>query len=477
MKLLGFWLFLLILSFDDAVIDSLSDPVSSSYHIQFLNVHGKIDSFMSDVNRQWIPMNISESLQYFTSYEVCSVFSGRHSVFCRERFDLNISKHAGKNAALLATCSVDMKGVGPQASICPNLFGTFYRHSSSTNPPPKGKTIVDFIFTSVFHGYDTLILVGDSITVQHYYDLYCQLHRYGLEASIFGHTIYVSNLDKYVNNHTIEYLEKMDEKEGRNKKEKNERGRSPLKHSTFVIRYQIVYNLYMWRKQVGWLQSVVSKQSDASVIMLFNLGLHFNYGSQTGSNQTELEKFYQRFFDYSLNTLIKKHQQIVFFRETSAQHFPTINGAFDSHNFSTNFKYDSREDPVKQLYDKNVADAGSVGGAGQQVMTNQENTGADVDLIDKRFPHKAFFTECVPILTKEQYDSQNWRNKLAEKVLSEIDPNHQEIPIIPFYSVTAGRYDLHSGRDKEDCTHYCHGPMLWLPVIHDLTLQMEKKFA
>jgi hypothetical protein len=78
------------------------------------------------------------------------------------------------------------------------------------------------------------------------------------------------------------------------------------------------------------------------------------------------------------------------------------------------------------------------------------------------------------MLTKEQYDSQNWRNILAKQILSEYDPNHKEVSIIPFYSITAARYDLHTG--GEDCAHYCHGPMIWLPVIHEMTNELEKRF-
>jgi hypothetical protein len=399
-------------------------------------------------------MSITQSMQYFTSSEVCSVFTARRQEVCQERF--GIQNTTTTSLMKSSFCSVSDKGVGWVNHVCPNLSGTIFRFSLSTDSPSNERTIIDFIMTAVYHGYDTLLLIGDSITVQHYYDLYCQLLRYGedegLTIQMFGLTMYINNIDKYLEKHRIPYFEEQqrrkEEKEynrsSSTKKEEKRRGNdtavsssasspySSIKFTTFVIRY---FRAYI--KVSETIESFLGKQSDASVIILFNLGLHFNSNISSSDVSTvgprELQTVYNNFFGHSLNTLIKKHQQIVFFRETSAQHFPTINGAFDSHNFSTNFKYDSREDPVKQLYDKNVADAGSVGGAGQQVMTNQENAGADVDLIDKRFPHKAFFTECVPILTKEQYDSQNWRNKLAEKVLSEIDPNHQEIPIIPFY--------------------------------------------
>ncbi len=40
--------------------------------------------------------------------------------------------------------------------------------------------------------------------------------------------------------------------------------------------------------------------------------------------------------------------------------------------------------------------------------------------------------------------------------------------VLPFYEITAGRFDAHS-RIKKDCSHYCNNPMLFLPLWDSLT--------
>jgi hypothetical protein len=214
-----------------------------------------------------------------------------------------------------------------------------------------------------------------------------------------------------------------------------------------------------------------------------------------------------------MNQAIKIKKQIVFFRETSSQHFPSKDRTFVTHGFATNFRFDYHHDPVKQYYDKRKElegkqDSASKSGQSHSVETEKgdkpsssspddptnhyhadkqityrkhNETGsliADLTLeksIDNRYPSEAFFTECPRIHTKEQYDSQNWRNLLAKQILSEYDPNHAEIGIIPFYAITASRADLHP--TSYDCTHYCHTPMLWLPVIQQMTIQLEERFS
>ncbi len=40
--------------------------------------------------------------------------------------------------------------------------------------------------------------------------------------------------------------------------------------------------------------------------------------------------------------------------------------------------------------------------------------------------------------------------------------------VLPFYEITAGRFDAHS-RIKKDCSHFCNNPMMFLPVWDSLT--------
>ena len=51
---------------------------------------------------------------------------------------------------------------------------------------------------------------------------------------------------------------------------------------------------------------------------------------------------------------------------------------------------------------------------------------------------------CAPLSTDPMVlTAHNWRNIMATKVLSELDPGHQHIPVIPYFRYTAARHDFH----------------------------------
>ena len=51
---------------------------------------------------------------------------------------------------------------------------------------------------------------------------------------------------------------------------------------------------------------------------------------------------------------------------------------------------------------------------------------------------------CAPLSTDPTVlDTHNWRNIMAIKVLAELDPGHQHIPILPYFRYTAALHDFH----------------------------------
>ena len=51
---------------------------------------------------------------------------------------------------------------------------------------------------------------------------------------------------------------------------------------------------------------------------------------------------------------------------------------------------------------------------------------------------------CAPLSTDPTVlAAHNWRNIMVAKILSELDPGHQHIPIIPYFRYTAARHDFH----------------------------------
>ena len=80
--------------------------------------------------------------------------------------------------------------------------------------------------------------------------------------------------------------------------------------------------------------------------------------------------------------------------------------------------------------------------------------------------HVPFNEYCAPLRNQSSYDQNNWRNKVMLEVLQQVDPKHQYIKIAKFFEITAGRHDIHLRGG--DCTHYCHFPMIWIPVYTEI---------
>jgi hypothetical protein len=392
------------------------NPIENHYVSQF-SPFSEMDSFMKKLTNQWKPLTFNESLQYFTSYEACEVFSARRPSWCSERYSKD-----DKIVDQLGSCAIHETGVSEVNTLCPNLFGTFYHHSSTTSTSSKERTIVDFIITSLLHGYDTLFVIGDSISQQHFHDLICQFRRYAGKTVIiesYHNVYYIKNIDQFLVNNSISLFPHFGVPPS-----------STIKSTIFTIQRLPLYHAKSFPKEFGRLSNTLTKLGNNSTIVLFNVGPHFN------GERIELQEIYRKLFTFSINTLIKEKHQIIMFRETNAQHFPTKSGIYEYEVGSgTPETISGNDDRIKHLYSKKK-DISSI--------TNSSTLS------------KVFFTSCTPILTKIAYDEQNWRNQLLANVSHEIDPSQSLIPIIPFYSITAPRFDLHLGRNF-DCTHYCHG--------------------
>jgi hypothetical protein len=272
------------------------NPIENHYVSQF-SPFSEMDSFMRDLTNQWKPLTFNESLNYFTSYEACQVFSGRRPSWCSEKYSKD-----DKIVDQLGSCAIHETGVSEVNKICPNLFGTFYRHSSTTDTSSKEKTIVDFIITALLLGYDTLFLIGDSISQQHFHDVICQFKRYaGNTVTIeSGHNVYnIKNIDVVLQQNGISQFPHL-----------------TMNTSAFTIYRLPLYHAKSFPKEFNRISNSLSKLGDGKAIVLFNVGTHFN------NERGELEEIYRKLFTFSIETLINQHQQIIMFRETNAQHFP-----------------------------------------------------------------------------------------------------------------------------------------------------------
>ncbi len=204
-------------------------------------------------------------------------------------------------------------------------------------------------------------------------------------------------------------------------------------------------------------------------VFLINWGVHYHLHSSSrnadGAYQFLGRDIYRKHIRELLRLwikLAKTKNYIIIFRETSAQHFPTFDGIVDekgsveTNAFIYEGKIDGPERRGQELF--------GVPSAFKDVTKEPGLIGSSVPL------HINNDELCVPLTTEEQVKSNNWRNEDVYMILDELDPHHQYIHIIKFHRLTASRHESHS---RTDCTHFCHNPMIWLPLwqqIYDVLL-------
>jgi hypothetical protein len=420
-------LLLSICLFFSAVVAVLQDSISDHFEGKFLKKVYAVDSFVEGTIQEWVPMKAYESLNYFTPYEVCEGFSMAQPDFCRQKFQ---SDFLGCSASLFKDCPVHE--------------GAFYRHNS-TQAWPKSRNIVDLMYLMLKNGYDNLVFIGDSVTDSHRNVVLCDLERAGLQVSRKNdRDMVVRGLDLFFQKISMGFGAEIEKK--------------PFFSTTFTIK-RFYYNNYgNWKSLFAEFQKEMIAQRNGSTVVIMNKGLHYN----TGVKQLLTDE-YQRLFSTVIEELVQKRQFLAFFRETTAQHFDTSNGLFQG---LVNFPDDKKV--YSKLSFRNKTALLSQNGFNS---TSQEREKLWEDL----YPRHNFFSICQPAKNKSGYNQGNWRNIAAASVLQSLDPHQEFIHIVPFYRISAGRYDIHIS--SHDCTHFCHTPMLWHPVIAEMTRVIEHKFA
>jgi hypothetical protein len=404
----------------------ISVPLADRSEIKLLEKSHHLDGFAKSLLKEWMPMDIYESLNFFSAYEVCQGFTARDTPGCQQRFPSQVEP-----------CSVAGGGVGHLHFLCPSLTSAFYRHQS-TKPWPETRTIVDLMILMLKHGYDTLLVFGDSVTGQHMADLACQLQRFGIDRVWNGATITIKHLDKFFQERPISFDPVTDAK--------------PIAASSiFRIHYVQLMGHSEWPERFRSFKEYVDRLREGSAVVLFNAGLHYN------NNPEQLRKTAEDFVNYTMKVLIPDKKFHVFFRETSAQHFPSGTGQFQTHfTLPQGRKFSLEDEPIRRSFNGTKPSL-------QDFPANESH------------PSAYFTSLCEPLKSAKAYHEQNWRNQLVIKEIEKVDPTFQQISVLPFYHITAARYDLHL--DHFDCTHYCYGPMLWAPMTHRLVMKLHKKLV
>ena len=377
-------------------------------------------------------MSTSEALRYYGRHELC-MQKKLSSAYC----DQFTKPHDMQ-------CAVNARGHGHTAQKCPHLRTILLRHDS-TNDTSKTGNILDLIYTLKSRGYENLVFVGDSVTQQSYWEAYCSLSRFGLVSIQDNKTV---NPHFHGSNFNITFLA--------------EGVISDDIPSKFSNTFRVLYyhadksdmdTMTVIRRNVES-NGIINITKDKAVYII-NQGLHYN--QETESMKSEFTEY----FSYFVNlTATYGDNQLIIFRETTAQHFSTDDGTFpESYRSSPRYTYLSTPDTLNSTAEKVFHTTGFA----QRISDH-------IQIIERE---PTDFDICRP-LNHTQILAQGWRNSVALDILRRVDPQNL-IQVVKFYEISAARHDAHF--DTMDCTHWCNNPMFWLPLWNNINHVFKKKFS
>ena len=158
-----------------------------------------------------------------------------------------------------------------------------------------------------------------------------------------------------------------------------------------------------------------------SLMIFINMGLHYVSNPIAKFSRPDYQQQISEALIY-LNSIYlenknKKKIRIIW-RETSAQHFPTVNGYWPG---------------VKYAHNMDV--------------------------------------KCVPI--EDPSPSADWRNTDVYQIIKQ---NNLHIKIAPFYNQTLPLWNMHVNGHLRDCTHLCWTPMLYQSLYHYMANAMDSDY-
>lgn len=398
----------------------------SSYDLRDHNETGFLSRgvFVND----WIPMSQGESLDYYSAAEICYA-TNRDGCTKIPKLDQSGSK-------------LDV------FDVCLSYNSMLLRHKSTSKQRDSIATLVKLIYQQN-NTAGAMIFVGDSISRAHFHNSVSSLTR-------FGFVVRKEHGMKRDSECAKIYVE----------------GKLVLK-----ILYYGVFFFNGWTKEQTFnirnFTYMNLEEIKGPVQLIVNYGLHYYTSIAESEYRFTVKKFL--FFFAKLSMINNYH---LMFRETSAQHFPTSNGAYviksqrpmgDADNplfVNTTSIYSS-----VNLIAANIFPLFSnVSTKAQHVMSSQTSP-----LLNFR---------CQPIMDEKMLYSQNWRNRIVYELLNSTSVNiscgrkfelrlSEIVDILPLFNYTAARFDAHLHHFK-DSTHFCDSPLIWSPTwahMYDLSVQ------
>ena len=260
----------------------------------------------------------------------------------------------------------------------------------------------------------TVAFTGDSMQSQTFMGLECELRRRGFQVKATTEKYKVMESARW--RYGVKHLSKLtvtvpsldlDEAKSHNR--------------TVEFRYFMHYRPL---EEISQNQSEYRDIAENTDIVIFDFGLHYNYEDYTAyvdSVKTVL-------------TIMKNTSTFVIHRETSAQHYDTNAGDYQS--------------DVSNVCVPTQGDSKKLG-----------------------FRTKAVTAAAITANYSVFHGINGWTQQQQNYVKQN---NQDELVILPFYNFTEQLFFLHLG---DECTHYCSTPYLWLPLWRHLRFAMERKYS
>lgn len=319
----------------------------------------------------------------------------------------------------------------PYVGHCDLNAHLLLRHKS-TNPWPHSRNVVDVIKTMIDMGSNTIVFVGDSISMQHLSNAFSSLMRVGMIPDMSAEIpIGISKASFYV--HAPSGM--------------NISGSDVPFFQFFYLDYTGSKDRESFHPKYSSLITNITalKTVRGRILFIVNVGLHCQSPAEYDKALADCLPFFA--------SLTAQHK--VLFRETSAQHFSTSTGGYyEGSDTSLDFSELMR---IQALFAENLPPHVQLA---QNIFHGRVNNSMMTSNLTEAFAQLLGNTQrrCVPIRSYSLLEEQNWRNRAMRRRIAQTP-----IEVIPFFNLTAARHDLHV-HVAGDCTHFCAGPMLWLPV-------------
>lgn len=468
------------------------------------------DNVVEEIASSWVPMLPSEAFNHFTRAEVCRAFRNR-PVECSQRISQRKLSDSFNDRCTSLNSIRTKKSTSPTTKSkfppCPYAESAFFRHSSSSAETSGDFTLVDVILIMItqLHRH-RLVLVGDSISRQQVESSLCELLRRGYSVDATNPLDYVLKLKhgQSFRNYTLT---------------KSDMAAIPDHkfHIELVYLQPTFWPSYNWPR----VQEKLERIPPRSAVVIMNMGLHLYHPNP--EVLPVYENQFEMLFNHTMATLLNStNRQLVFYRESSAQHFPTFDGSFYEVELPPEDLSPQPMDPLNQLsyrchpfrdsdslvhqYWRNALAIkvlrklnilGALSFSAFSDVTSFSAKMAD-GLKSHMYPPSfvSFLEQWLQIKNNHTQASESKRNvsmsvvprkqplSVADKRrqllgLSATDSDedyhlpvyHGGITLLSFYMETSARYDLHS--KNTDCSHFCQSPMLWLPIWQQLILHLR----